>query len=149
MELINFNNINYPAFQATGNAAQFAIPYAKHLCRGKGVDIGCMKKEWSYPGSTPIDLSFDDEWDAMNLPEYNLDYIFSSHCLEHLDDWVAAMNYWYNYLKPSGILFLYLPDRSQEYWLPWNNLKHKHSFDPVIIKKYFFIISFLLLLFRT
>ena len=31
MDLIEFNNIKYPAFQSQGNAAQFAIPYAKFL----------------------------------------------------------------------------------------------------------------------
>ena len=93
MDTIKFNNEIYPAFQSEGNAAQFAIPFAKHICYGNGYDIGCMKKEWSFPESIPIDIDFDDEWDAYNLPAGNVDYIFSSHCLEHLPNWVDAMNY--------------------------------------------------------
>ena len=136
MDTIKFNNEIYPAFQSEGNAAQFAIPFAKHICYGNGYDIGCMKKEWSFPESIPIDIDFDDEWDAYNLPAGNVDYIFSSHCLEHLPNWVDAMNYWYDKLKKGGILFLYLPHYSQKYWRPWNNRKHVHIFTPEIIADY-------------
>jgi hypothetical protein len=40
---------HYPAFQAQGNAAQFAIPFAKHVCSGTGVDVGCNREEWKFP----------------------------------------------------------------------------------------------------
>ena len=59
IETIEYNGIKYPKFQSIGNASQFAIPFASHVCKGVGYDIGCMKKEWSLPGSIPIDLSFD------------------------------------------------------------------------------------------
>ena len=136
INIIKFNNEEYPAFQSQGNAAQFCIPYALKVCTGKGFDIGCMKKEWSLPGSIPIDLNFKDEWHATNLPKSNVDYIFSSHCLEHINDWVDVMDYWYQTLKKEGVLFLYLPDYSQEYWRPWNNKKHKNIFSPSIIYDY-------------
>ncbi len=32
-------------------------------------------------------------------------------------------------IRAGGILFLYLPHKSQEYWHPANNRKHIHSFD--------------------
>ena len=60
IKTINYQETEYPYFQTIGNASQFAIPFAKHVCSGFGYDIGCMKPEWSFPGSTPIDLSFDD-----------------------------------------------------------------------------------------
>ena len=133
MQILNYKGDRYPHFQSEGNASQFAIPFAKHFCRGKGYDIGCMKPEWSYPGSIPIDLDFDDEWDANNLPEGHVDYIFSSHCLEHVDDWVGTLNYWTDNLRQGGILFLYLPHYDQKYWRPWNNRKHNHVFVPEIM----------------
>ena len=138
MKTIEFNNIIYPYFQCEGNASQFAIPFAKHFCKGVGVDVGCNKIEWSFPGSIPIDPTLVQGYHAMNFPilENGLDYIFSSHCLEHVDDWVDVMNYWYDSLKCGGILFLYLPDFSQEYWRPWNNRKHKHIFNYNIINEY-------------
>lgn len=136
IETITYQNVKYPKFQSMGNASQFAIPYAKHICKGEGYDIGCMKKEWSFPGSTPIDISFNDGFHASNLPKKNVDYIFSSHCLEHIIDWVDVMDYWYETLRIGGSLFLYLPDYSQEYWRPWNNRKHKNIFTPEILRDY-------------
>jgi predicted SAM-dependent methyltransferase len=136
MQVINYKDEYYPHFQSIGNASQFAIPYAKHVCKGFGYDVGCMKKEWSFPGSYPIDINFDDPWEANNLPSEEPNYIFSSHCLEHVDNWVDTMNYWYSRLNGAGTLFLYLPDYSQKYWRPWNNRKHKHIFTPEIIHDY-------------
>ena len=46
------------------------------------------------------------------------------------------MDYWYDNLKNGGVLFLYLPDYSQEYWRPWNNRKHLNIFTPQIIEDY-------------
>lgn len=136
MNPIEFKNKKYPRFQKEGNAAQFAIPFAKHFCFGIGYDIGCSKIEWSFPGSIPIDLTINNKWDAYNLPQKEVDYIFSSHCLEHLPNWVTAMDYWYKILKVEGILFLYLPHYDQEYWKPWNNRKHIHYFTPNVIEDY-------------
>lgn len=133
IETILYKNKRYPKFQAEGNAAQFAMPFAKHFCKGVGYDIGCNRREWALEGAIPIDLNFNDGWDALNLPVHKVDYIFSSHCLEHIPDWVSVMDYWYSVLKPGGVLFLYLPHYNQEYWRPWNNLKHLHSFNPQMI----------------
>lgn len=136
IQTVSFKGQQYPKFQTEGNASQFAIPYAKHVCKGNGYDIGCMKREWAFPGATPIDIVFDDPWDATHLPEKNVDFIFSSHCLEHLQNWVDVLDYWYSCLGDVGVLFLYLPDYSQEYWRPWHNRKHLNIFTPTIIKDY-------------
>ena len=142
MEFIEFNSKKYPKFQAQGNAAQFAIPYALHFCKGRGYDIGCCKKEWSFPGSISIDKTFNNGYDAYNLPELEVDYIYSSHCLEHLESWIDAIRYWTTKLKRNGILFLYLPDYSQEYWRPWNNIKHKHVLNKKIIIDFLISLNF-------
>jgi hypothetical protein len=42
MNTITFNGQQYPEFQAKGNASQFAIPFAKHFCKGEGYDIGYL-----------------------------------------------------------------------------------------------------------
>jgi SAM-dependent methyltransferase len=140
IKTITHKDIEYPVFQSEGNASRFAIPFALQVCKGIGVDIGCMKKEWSFPGSIPIDAEFDDDYDAFNLDipsvDSSFDYIFSSHCLEHIPNWVDAMDYWYRKLKNGGVLFLYLPHYDQAYWRPWNNRKHYHCFTPGILKDY-------------
>jgi predicted SAM-dependent methyltransferase len=135
INIIEYKKNKYPSFQSQGNAAQFAIPYAKHVCVGKGIDVGCNRLEWSFPGSLPVDPAIN-EYDALNFPYDDLDYIFSSHCLEHLYDWVDVLDYWTSKLKIGGVLFLYLPDYSQEYWKPWNNRKHLNIFSPTILKDY-------------
>lgn len=136
MDIIDFHGKQYPGFQARGNAAQFAIPYALHFCKGKGYDIGFCKEEWKFPGSVGIDENLQNGFHADKLPEEKVDYIFSSHCLEHVIDWVSTLEYWLSKLSPKGVLFLYLPDFSQEYWRPWNNRKHKHCFTPEILKSF-------------
>jgi SAM-dependent methyltransferase len=127
----------YPEFQTNGNAARFAMPFAKELLQGNGLDIGCNRKDWAFPGAKMIDLEIDDEWDAFNLPNEKYDYIFSSHCLEHINDWVGALDYWGEHLKAGGVMFLYLPHYSQTYWRPWNNRKHVNILTPEFIKDYF------------
>ena len=136
MRVIEYEGCIYPEFQSKGNASQFAIPFAKHVCNGFGYDVGCKDLEWAFPGAVPIDLSFEDDWDADNLPSEEPDYIFSSHCSEHVPHWVNTMDYWYERLIVGGILFLYLPDYSQKYWRPWNNRQHNHVFTPEIIRDY-------------
>lgn len=123
---INHEGNDYPKFQAEGFASQFSIPFAKHFCKGIGVDVGCNRLEWTLPGAIPVDPNISEETDAMNLGMSSLDFIYSSHCLEHLDSWVDAVTYWTSCLKDNGVLFVYLPDYSQTYWRPWNNKKHKH-----------------------
>jgi SAM-dependent methyltransferase len=136
MKIIKYKSRNYPHLQSEGNASQFAIAYAKHFCQGNGVDIGCNRQEWCFPGATGIDLNFKDGNDAYKFSYSDLDYVYSSHCLEHLPDWVTALDYWTSKLKVGGVLFLYLPHYNQEYWRPWNNRKHLHVFTPVMIKDY-------------
>lgn len=137
IEIIEFNNIDYPAFQIEC-ASQFIIPFAKKLCKGDGYDIGCGKEEWAFPGAIPIDIELkNNKWNAMNLPlDKKVDYVFSSHCLEHLENWVEALNYWTSKIKVGGVLFLYLPHWVQEYWRPWNNKKHKACLSPEMIRDY-------------
>jgi len=132
MKVITHNGRQYPAFQAEGFAAQFAIPFAKHFCKGYGYDIGCNRMEWCLPGAVPIDPQIDNS-DAYQLPEPLVDYIFSSHCLEHLPNWIDALDHWTTRLRSGGVLFLYLPHYSQSYWRPWNNRKHLHVLDREFI----------------
>lgn len=136
IETINYKGQEYPKFQTIGHASQFILPYVKQICTGTGYDIGCMKKEWSLENSIPIDISFNNGFHALNLPQKNVDYIFSSHCLEHIHDWVRVLDYWTENLKNEGVLFLYLPDYSQQYWRPWNNKKHVNILSSTIINDY-------------
>jgi len=136
IKTVQYKNKIYPEFQTKGFAAKYIFPFAEEVLHGRGLDIGCNKPEWSFPGSIPIDIQLDDEWHAMNLPDEKFDYIFSSHCLEHLNDWVRVLDYWTTKIRSGGVLFLYLPHYSQTYWRPWNNNKHVNILTPEFLKDY-------------
>jgi len=144
IKTIEFNEKKYPAFQAEGNAAQYIMPFAEKFCKGVGYDIGCNRMEWKLPNSYDSDDRFVfpvdpeiNEYHAMHLPfgEYGLvDFIFSSHCLEHVKEpWFDVLEYWKSNIREEGVMLLYLPDYSQEYWRPWNNRKHVHAFTPKLL----------------
>lgn len=139
METVTFKGKEYPTFQTNGNAARFCMPFALEVCKGEGLDIGCGRKEWAFPNAVPIDLTIEGEYSysATELPLKEFDYIFSSHCLEHLDRWVDVLDYWGTRLRKGGVMFLYLPDYSQEYWRPWNNRKHVNILTPEYLRDYF------------
>ncbi len=142
IETIEHNGVSVPAFQAKGFAAKFAFPFAKELCYGHGVDIGCNRKKWAFVDRDGIPALMIDpalpecRFDAYNLPPTQFDYVLSSHCLEHLPNWVDALDYWATKLKRGGVLFLYLPHFNSTYWRPWHNRKHIHSFTPELIGRY-------------
>lgn len=138
IKTIEYKGKHYPLLQSEGFASQYAFPFAKKIIgEGKtGYDIGCNRKEWSYPDSVPIDPEFHTVYDAYNLPDMQVDYIFSSHALEHLRDWKEAILYWLIKLHNNGIIFLYLPNCDyQNYWA-YGNKKHVHYLNPEIISGY-------------
>lgn len=136
IETIEFEGKSYPKLTSEGFAAQYAFPFAHKLCKGTGYDIGCNREEWKFPGAIAIDPVLTPEYHATNLPPLKVDYIFSSHCLEHVGDWVGVLDYWISKLQSGGVLFLYLPHPDQEYWMPWNNRKHVNSLSPDILNMY-------------
>lgn len=124
--LFQYRGVLYPEYIRRGNAMRFAEPFARQFCRGRGLDIGAG--DWPLPGALAIDMRRGG--DALDLPQGPWDYIFSSHCLEHLTDPVAALEHWHSALRPGGVLFLYLPHCDMEYWLPQYCRKHRHSWRP-------------------
>jgi SAM-dependent methyltransferase len=124
--LFTYRGTLYPSYLKHGNACQFITATALQFCKGSGLDIGAGR--WPLPGATPVELR--DGGDAMALPPGPHDYIFSSHCLEHLADPVRAIEHWKEGLKPGAPLFLYLPHPDMEYWRPQNCRKHLHSWTP-------------------
>ncbi len=124
----------YPSYLKGGNAVSYVAAFAKEFCRGEGLDVGGYL-DWTLPGARAVNVTNNDGYDAYNLPPGQYDYIFSSHCLEHVPDYVRALQTWKAALKAGGVLFLYLPHPDMEYWLPQNNPKHLHLFHPADVEK--------------
>lgn len=141
IETITHNGISYPKFQSEGNAAKYCRAFAQEVCVGWGIDIGCNREEWAYVDKNGVkslmcDPAISADCEAQKLPPGKFDYIHSSHCLEHLPNWVDAMDYWQTKLKSGGVLFLYLPSYENTYWRSWHNRKHVHNLSPQMIKDY-------------
>jgi len=139
MKIITHGKNNYPAFTSKGNAAKYIMEFAKEVVKGDVIyDIGYGNDEWKFPGAIGIDLKDDTEFNAMNLPPLQADAIFNSHLFEHLERPYEAMDVWYNKLKPSGVLFMYLPNMdTQSYHRCWSNRRHLHFVSPHIMRLYF------------
>lgn len=76
---------------------------------GHGIDIGC--------GDDPLSenvRTFDlKDGDANHITDYvreQFDFVFSSHCLEHMHDPKMAILEWWKLVKPGGHLFIIVPD---------------------------------------
>lgn len=117
----------YPDYLNHGNACEFIKDKALLYCKGKGIDIGA--DEWPLENAIPIQENTHINAYKLNAFEDNsLDFIFSSHCLEHLEKWDEALSLWIKKIKKGGILFLYLPHKSMKLWnpgAPWVGNNHK------------------------
>ncbi|MFC1932171.1 methyltransferase domain-containing protein [Chloroflexota bacterium] len=117
----------YPEYLNKGNAASFILDKAKQHCQGKGIDVGASN--WPFPGAIPIqNEKHQNAYKLDNFSDGSLDYVFSSHCLEHLDKWQDALGLWIRKLGINGILFLYSPHESMHLWNPggpWCGDSHK------------------------
>jgi SAM-dependent methyltransferase len=132
--IFSYKDKIYPSYIKNGNACSYIQEFAKQFCVGNGLDIGGTS-EWSLPNTRSINIDKDDGYHATNLPSEKYDFIFSSHTLEHTENYIDALLCWKDHLRSNGTLFLYLPHPDMEYWLPQNNRKHKHIFYPKDIIK--------------
>ena len=110
------------------NAMKFVLKDALLWCRGDGVDVGAGRNP--FPGARPIDTGTDENAYKINEKTGSLDYVFSSHCIEHLELPELALTEWARVLKPGGILYIYFP--SPDY-IPWRKSSmpkwHKHDLN--------------------
>ena len=132
----------YPEYIKNGNAVEHIETTAKHFCKGKGLDIGGFR-DWTLKGAIPINIADDIlDYNAEYLPKCNdLDYIFSSHCVEHLDNPIDTMLMWKSRLKENGCLFLYMPHPDMLHWHPKNCDKHKNIWTPSEMKDIFKVLG--------
>lgn len=77
----------------------------------------------------------DVEADAQKIDMFasaSMDFVFSSHLLEHIDDTAKTLKEWWRVIKPGGYLVLYLPHKNfyPNVGQPHANQDHKHDFLP-------------------
>jgi SAM-dependent methyltransferase len=85
---------------------------------GKGIDIGGKPDPLSFfatffPFVTGIETWDKENGDAQKMEgvaDETYDFVFSSHCLEHVHDPQEALQNWFRILKPGGHLIVAIPD---------------------------------------
>lgn len=108
---------------------------------GLGLDIGYTGYEDDRsplpirPGATGVDKDYPG-YDGKTLPFQgnSQDYVYSSHCLEHISDPYNALKEWHRVVKPNGYIVIIVPHQylyEKKYDLPshWNQ-DHKHFYTP-------------------
>ena len=77
------------------------------------------------------DLEDGDAQFLAGVPDGSLDFVHSSHCLEHLRDPQEGLANWFRVLRPGGHLVVTLPDEDlyeQGVFPSTFNRDHKHTF---------------------
>ena len=90
--------------------------------QGRGVEIGAFKSP--IPGVSPIYVDMFETYaneptlaefygDACQLPfhDSSLDYVATSHVIEHVANPLLAFKEWVRVLKHGGIIYMVVPDR--------------------------------------
>lgn len=117
---------NWPQHLFEGNATKWIKDIALSFCKGDGIDFG--PGPWCLPGAIPVDQA--TYFTLEDFAPGSLDFVYSSHCLEHIAAWRATLRELISKLKPDGIIFLYLPHENSP-WTGWR--KHKWTPTPAII----------------
>jgi len=115
------------------------LPHRKALLDkylvGIGLDIGSGPDPLQWPMVGRIDTWDLENGDAQYLCEVKpdtYDFIWSSHCIEHLQDVTVAIGRWSRVVKPGGALFITAPCwkfYEHERWPSQFNPDHKQRFS--------------------
>jgi len=109
---------------------------------GRGLDLGCGQFK-AFPhftgvdnghhwGMKGVDVHVDTCEDLSIFASQSMDFVFSSHLLEHIKDHEKALKEWWRVLKVGGKLCLYLPHKEHypNVGKEGANPDHKHDFLP-------------------
>ena len=114
------------------------VPYTN----GRGLDLGCGLFK-AFPhfigvdnghhwGTNGADVVVETCERLDMFASGSMDFVFSSHLLEHIDDTTSALTEWWRVVNDGGYLMLYLPHRDHypNIGKPGANPDHRHDFMP-------------------
>ncbi|GJG95791.1 bifunctional 2-polyprenyl-6-hydroxyphenol methylase/3-demethylubiquinol 3-O-methyltransferase UbiG [Cupriavidus pauculus] len=113
--------------------------YATRYFVGDGLDVGGGIDSIAlfgdmFPAMRNVFVFDRPHGDAQYLErieDETFDFVYSSHCLEHMVDPAVAMRNWIRVVKPGGHLVIQVPDEDlyeQGHWPSRFNDDHKHTF---------------------
>lgn len=112
----------------------------KNYLHGLGYDVGyageagkflpVVSSAWGLDLKTP-------GYDGLRIPTKDIDYIFASHMLEHVDNPKAYIKEWFDSVKVGGHVFIVVPskfryERKDAPPSQWN-LGHKTFYTPGVL----------------
>ncbi|MAG44570.1 hypothetical protein CL633_01645 [bacterium] len=101
----------------TGNETSKMYKKIQPFLRGKGIDIGCGPWPLDYPNLDTLDIAPEvnstilARAEKIPMPNETYDFVYSSHCLEHVKCPKKVLKEWIRILKPGGLLILILPHK--------------------------------------
>lgn len=113
-----------------------AYQYRDLLCeyifsKKKGIDFGGYFGP-IYGRTEIVDTAYKHLKQISDISSESLDYVFSSHTLEHIEDMDAALDDLYRVLKEKGKIIIIVPAYTCKRWRPGvktNSHKHTLSID--------------------
>lgn len=138
-------NIKQPYCPESKKIVWEVAPYL----RGQGIDVGAGSFK-VLPHAISVDNGCDNHMfgidfkaditvkSAEEMPifgTHTLDWVYSSHLLEHLEKPEKALKEWWRVLKPKGLLILYLPheDLYPKVGEEGANPDHKHNLNEQMV----------------
>lgn len=131
-------NINDPQGNEAAKIRWELVEYTS----GQGLDLGCGQFK-AFPhfvgvdnghhwGMKGVDVHVDTCENLGIFASQSMDFVFSSHLLEHIVDTKKALAEWFRVLKNDGYLILYLPHKElyPNCGEKGANPDHKHDFMP-------------------
>ena len=116
---------------AKSRARREAEGFFDKYCRGKGIDIGSGPDPLT-PACRAWDVKDGDAQKMEGVADESFDFVYSSHCLEHMRDPLEALLNWWRILKPGGHLIVVVPHEDlyeQGLFPSVFNSDHKTSFS--------------------
>jgi SAM-dependent methyltransferase len=112
--------------------------FTKYLV-GHGIDIGAGDDPLVVERGSVLawDLKDGDAQLMDGVADNSFDFVYSSHCLEHMRDVPEALRNWVRILKPGGFLYTVVPDYilyEKMTWPPMFNTDHKQSFSFLVTR---------------
>lgn len=83
-------------------------------CNGPGLDIGYLGYEKDIvpilPSAVGIDLNTENyDGKTLPFPDNSQQFVYSSHCLEHISNRAEVIKEWHRVVKPGGYIITIVP----------------------------------------
>lgn len=93
----------------TSKARQYWGPLEKSVLVGRGIDVGCGADP-VLPDCRRFDMADGDANEVSRYVYDQFDFVYSSHCLEHMHNPQITILDWWKLVQPGGYLFVLVPD---------------------------------------